>query len=573
MNVYLKELGITVCLTLLASLFISQTLIPLATSWFIRARPRPRGRLMLGLENGYARMLRFNLRHRWLTPVIAVAVVASAVYPFMKIDKNFDTTENELFVQVRYELSEEMSLERKEALVNRVEAALEPYREEMRARSIYSFWSDRYSMTRIYLHEGEANEENLAHVRATLRKALPEIAGVNLEVMETQQFWRHDRGKRIAFQIVGEDSEVLAGLAEEARRRLEEIPGLTDTFSGDEQGTQEMHVELDRELAARYGIFPSQPAEVVGMTFRGRRLQRFRTGDGEREMRLTLDERKTESLSQLVHLPVWTDAGEKVPLASMASFNEVPGAREIHRDDRLTSAWVGARYEEGTREEYMPLVTAAINGIDFPYGYSWTFGRWEERQKERSMEFLVNLLLALGLSFAVMAGLFESVRQAIGLMIALPFALAGAVWTLFVTRTDFDQPAAVGLLLLIGIVVNNGIILIEHVNLYRRQGMDRIEAMVKGGRERLRPILMTAITTFISLLPMVIQKPSLGGVYYYSMALVIMGGLAVSAFLTCVLLPTNTTLVEDFFHLLGRWIAALARLGTRLVPRRRASEL
>lgn len=571
MNVYLKELGITVCLTLLASLFISQTLIPLATSWFITSKPRPRGRFMLWLEERYARLLRVNLRHRWLTPVIGLAVVASAVYPFLKVDKNFDTTENELFVQVRYEISEEMSLERKEELVNRIEAVLEPHRHEMKARAIYSFWSDRWSMTRVYLNEGDANEENLARVRETLRKALPEIAGVKFEVMETRQFWRQDRGKRIAFQIVGEDSEMLARLAEEARRRLEEIPGLRDTFSGDEEGTQEMHVELDRELAARYGVFPTQPAEVVGLTFRGRRLQRFRTGDGEREMRLTLDERQTESLSQLVNLPLWTDTGEKVPLASMASFREVPGAREIQRDDRLTSTWVGASYEEGTREQYMPLVTAALNGMEFPYGYRWTFGRWEERQQERSMEFLVNLLLALLLSFAVMAALFESVRQAIGLMIALPFALAGAVWTLFITGTDFDQPAAVGLLLLIGIVVNNGIILIEHVNLYRRQGMDRVEAMIKGGRERLRPILMTAITTFISLMPMVIQKPSLGGVYYYSMALVIMGGLVVSTFLTCVLLPTNTTLVEDFFDRVGRVFATVGRFGTRRVLRRRPS--
>ncbi len=142
-----------------------------------------------------------------------------------------------------------------------------------------------------------------------------------------------------------------------------------------------------------------------------------------------------------------------------------------------------------------------MNGMQLPYGYSWTFGRWEQQRQERSQEFLVNLLLALLLVFAVMAALFESVRQAIALMIALPFALAGAVWTLYITGTDFDSPGAVGLLLLIGIVVNNGIVMIEHINGYRRQGMPRYDAMIKGGRERLRPILMTAITTLISLVP------------------------------------------------------------------------
>ena len=116
-NIYLKELGITVCLTLLASLFISQTLIPMSTSWFIRSKPRPRGRLMLWIEERYIRVLKFNLRRRWLTPVIFLIVLGSAVWPFMKVDKNFDTTESELFVQIHMDISEEMTLEQKEALI------------------------------------------------------------------------------------------------------------------------------------------------------------------------------------------------------------------------------------------------------------------------------------------------------------------------------------------------------------------------------------------------------------------------------------------------------------------------
>jgi len=566
MNIYLKELGITVCLTLLASLFISQTLIPLATSWFIRSRPRPRARWMTWLEEHHVRLLGFTLRHRWLAPVIGIAIIASAVYPFIKIDKNFDVENAELYVQVRYEFSEEKSLEDKEAVVTEVEQLLEPYREQFRARSVYSFWSDRFVVTRIYLHEGEAKPENIVEARNLLREVLPEIAGLKLEVIENRQHWRQHRGgKRVAFQIFGDDSETLAVLAEEAKSRLEEIDGLKDHFASNEQGQQELHIELDRELMWRYGLGPDQLSEVVGLTYRGRRLQRYRTADGEREMRLTLDEKESESLSQLSNLPLWTADGEKVPLAAVADFNEVPGAERIHRDDRLTSLWVGASYEEGTREDYIPAVEAALNSMEFPYGYSWTFGNWQQRQQEKSQEFLTNLLLALMLVFAVMSGLFESVRQAIALMIALPFAISGAVWTLYFTGTDFDQPAAIGLLLLIGIVVNNGIVMIEHINTYRRQGMPRRDALIKGGRERLRPILMTAVTTLIGLVPIVVQKPSLGNVYYYSMALVIMGGLAVSTFLTSVLLPVTVTLVEDTSSGFGRVLTA----GGRLVRRRR----
>jgi HAE1 family hydrophobic/amphiphilic exporter-1 len=561
MNVYLKELGISVVVVIVASLFVSQTLIPLATSWFIKSRPKPKSRAMRKTEVIYERMLLFNLRHRWLAPIVLVGSLASAYIPFTKVDKNFDTSESELFVQVNYDFSENMSLNRKEEYVTRLEKALEPHRDALMARSIYSFWSDGWTMTRVYLKEGEANQDNISMVRKRLREVLPEIAGMKFEVMENNQFWRADRGKRIALQIVGEDSDVLAGLGDEVKQRLEGIPGLIEPFAGgwggEQEGREEIHVEVDRELASKLGISLHQPAEVVGLTYRGQRLQRFRTADGEREMRVTLDEQETESVGQLRNLPLWTGEGEKIPLASLASFAEKTGPRDINRDNRLTSLWCGARFEEGTREEYLPLVTAALNGIQFPYGYSWTFGRWEERRKQKTQEFLTNLLLALLLIFAVMASLFESARQALTLLMALPFALAGAFWTLWATGTDFDQPAAVGLLLLIGTVVNNGIVMLAHVNHYRGLGMPRHEAMVTGCRERLRPVVMTALTTLISLVPMVVQKPSLGGVYYYSMALVIMGGLLLSTFLTLILLPTTTTLMEDGTNWVGRMLKKL----------------
>jgi HAE1 family hydrophobic/amphiphilic exporter-1 len=140
---------------------------------------------------------------------------------------------------------------------------------------------------------------------------------------------------------------------------------------------------------------------------------------------------------------------------------------------------------------------------------------------------------------------------------------------LYITGTDFDQPAAVGLLLLIGTVVNNGIVMLAHVNHYRDQGLARYDAMLRGCRERLRPVMMTALTTLVSLVPMAVQKPSLGGVYYYSMALVIMGGLLLSSVLTLILLPTATTLVEDSTSWLARLVGKLAVL-LRLKRKREA---
>ncbi|MGK2858947.1 MAG: efflux RND transporter permease subunit [Thermoanaerobaculia bacterium] len=569
MNIYLRELAITVCLTLAASLFISQTLIPLATSRFIKAYTHAPGGLMTRFEERYVKVLEFNLKHRWITVLAAIAVFASAIYPFNKIDKNFDTNESEVFVQINYMIAEPLSLDRKYEIVKIVESHLIPAKDRLNAEHIYSWWSEGWSMSRVYMKPGHANDAAMADTRKVLREILPDLPGIKLEVPEAGgQNWRG--GKRVAFQIVGEDTGVLADLAEDAKRRLETVPGLVDPWSSNQQGGMEIYVDLERDLASQYGVPLDQPAELVSLTFRGRRLERFRTPDGEREMRLTLDERQEESISQLRNLPLWTPEGEKIPLASMAGFRIEPGPEGIQRDNRMTGVWVGARYEEGTLNDYLPAVTATMNAMEFPFGYSWTMSDWTRRQQEQSRDFLVNLGLALLLVFGVMAGLFESARQAVGLMVALPFALAGAFWTLWATGTDFDQPAAIGLLLLIGVVVNNGIVMLEHINLYRRQGVERHAAMIRGGRERLRPILMTATTTLVGLVPIVVQRPALAGVYYYSMAFVIMGGLALSTVLTTVLLPTTATLAEDGFGWLGTKLGqGWKRFG---LPRWRAAE-
>jgi HAE1 family hydrophobic/amphiphilic exporter-1 len=567
MNIILRELGTTIVCTLIASFLISQTLIPLATSHLLRPHSRPRERWMLAIERRYERVLGLLLRRRWLASALGLIVTATGVYPFIKIDKNFDVNETDMFIQVVYQFSEEQSLERKEAHVNHLETTLAPHVDEMNVEHIYSFWSDGFAMTRLYMKEGFATEVEMNKSKAKLRGLLPEIAGVKLEIFENnRRFWDMDQGKRIAFQVTGEDSEVLAALAEEAKAKIAAIPGMFDAFSSSQGGSQEVHVTVNRDLARAYGVPLDAPARAVDLTFRGRRLRRFRTADSEREMRLTLDEQDHESLGQLRNLPLQVGDGKTIPLATVADFVVVPGAERIQRNQRVTNVWVGARFDKGTREEYMPLVTQVAESIEFPYGYGYSFANSNERRQDQQSEAMVNLSLSLLLVFAVMASLFESARQAAALLVSLPFAVAGAAWTLYLTGTDFDQPAFIGLLLLIGLVVNQGILMLDHTNGYRREGMPRDRAMMLGGKERLRPILMTTATTLLGLVPIVVQKPALAGVYYYSMALVIMGGLAASTVLTAVLLPVTASQSEDMFAFLGsaprraaRWLAARAR--------------
>ena len=562
MNVILNELGMTVCFTLAASLFVSQTMIPFAASHFARrATDTAEGKAFSRFTEGYARLLNFTLDHKWLAPVVGLALIGSAVYPVMKVDKNMETSPAEMFVGIRYNVSEPTSLERREALATRVEGILTGYRDELNVRSIYSFYSKQWVMTRLYMKDGYTNETAMNKVRKRLPEILPAIAGVRLEVEDNVPFWQRNRGKRIGFRLLGEDTEVLSRLAEEGKRLLEGVPGLHSQYSSAEGGKFEVQTRVDRDRARAYGVGVDQAADVVELTFRGRRLPTFLDGDDEVQMSLRLDEQEQETLDQLHNVPLrqaGRGAGNVIPLDTVADFAVVKGPEEIQRDGRVTGVWVGARFDEGDQQEYMKKGREALAQMDLPYGYAWDEQNFDQDRTENQKEFLVNLLLALGLIFAVMAGLFESTRQALSLLVSLPFAMAGAAWTLWLTGTDFDQPAAVGLLLLFGIVVNNGIVMIEHINMYRRDGLPRREAMLRGGRERLRPVMMTALTTLLGLLPIVVRKPSLAGVYYYSMALVIMGGLLISTVLTTVLLPTTVCLTEDALDGLARRVKGLA---------------
>ncbi|MDJ0840030.1 MAG: efflux RND transporter permease subunit [Acidobacteriota bacterium] len=561
MNLTFKELAMTVCFTLLASLFVSQTLIPLCSAYLLkRKKTRKPGRLMSWMVQKYGRMLRWTLGHRWLPVAAGLLIIGSGWIPFKAVDMNFESDDNEMFVGMRYRFSEDLPLEKKREVVTIVENILKPHAERLQVKSIYSWYSDRGSQTRLYMKPGFVNEAHMNEVRKEMPKLFPKIAGVRMAVMDNGRFWDRNRGKRIGFQLQGPDTEVLAKLAEEAEERLKTVPDLFDHYNSGEGGSTELHTEVNRERVHAYGVDIARPSQIVELTFRGSRLPRFKGPDGEVEMRMLLEEQENQTVDQLRSLPV-LGGGETpvVPLESLADFRVVKGPDGIRRSNRVTSLWVGARYESGKKAEHRERAAAALRTMDLPYGYKWNFNPGNREAEETKKEFVTGIYLALLLIFGVMAGLFESVRQAVALMISLPFAVSGAYWALHLTGTDMDQPAAVGVLLLLGIVVNNGIVMIEHINTYRRAGMSRTEAMVKGGRERLRPILITAITTLIGLMPMAIQQPALAGMYYYSMAFVIMGGLIVSTVLTLVLLPTTICLVEDFLAGAGRLLGLSVR--------------
>jgi len=554
MNIVLQELGITIVVTLLASLLISQTLIPLAARRLLKKESKQVNTpIMDKIQSIYQSALSFTLEHRWISVVVGLGLLASTIYPVKNMNFNFDAAPTEIFVGLMVEFSEAKSLSEKEKVISQIEKKLEPYKDRFNVQSIYSWWSENNSIVRLYMKEGFQHEEAMNKVRKELRGLLPKIAGVKIRVQDNGPFWRRNSGKRVAVQLQGPDSETLGELSEKALTYIETIPGLFDLYATSEGGRLELQANLDRDRMSVYGISSSEAPGLVEMTFRGRRLPQFKGADGEVEMQLILGDIEDTHVDDIKNLNLTKEDGSKITMDSVSSFSVQKGPSRIQRENKISSVWVGARFDKGQRKELQKQLMDVLKPMVLPEGYRWVSGGGWRGAEESQDEFILNLILALGLIFGVMASLFESVKQAIALMISLPFALAGAFWTLYIAGVDFDQPASIAILLLLGVVVNNGIVMVEHINLYRREGWRRTDAMIRGGKERLRPILMTALTTLVGLVPIIVQKPSLGGVYYYSMAYVIIGGLLFSTVLTTLFLPATISLVEDF----PKWLKGL----------------
>jgi len=273
---------------------------------------------------------------------------------------------------------------------------------------------------------------------------------------------------------------------------------------------------------------------------RGQNLTRLKTPTGEIELKLRLQESDRESLEQLKRMVLYDDLGKPVELATLADFSWRNGPQHIRRVDRQTTVEVKASLDEISVKEARKKIDRYMATYELPPGYSWGFGRRFQREDETAIIMLTNMILALILIYFVMGALFESLVYPAAIWTSIIFAIVGTFWFFWMTGTTFSMMAWIGVFILIGIVVNNGIVLIDHINQLRDQGLARKAAIIKAALNRIRPILMTAGTTVLGLIPLSIGKTLIGGdgPPYFPMARSIMGGLLFSTVVTLIFLPS-----------------------------------
>jgi hydrophobic/amphiphilic exporter-1 (mainly G- bacteria), HAE1 family len=537
LTVWLGEVGIAISLALICSLFASLTMIPLMSAHFLKRRQPKPNRFILALEERYVRMLRWTLHHRVWTFVGILVLLALTVAPFaLKFVEAgmFTATVNER-IRLAYDFKDFAYKSDAERAVDTIEGFLTENREELLVGGIYSYYAENDAATWITLARKGMSDNEVKDLRKKIRERLPEIPGVRVFFNEDPE--EGGSSRRFAVKFFGQDSGVLQGLAEEAERRLDTLEGIEDLNAGLNRGRNEIQVVIDRPKAAQLGFTAQDLSDIFRFSLGGVRLSRFNSGNKEVETWLALREEDRENLEDLKNLEIRTRDGRAVLLGDVASFEIIRKANAIRREHRKVRVAVTGSYEGESWDERRKEIASMMDAFEMPAGYSWS---WDDRileQDSQGKEMQINYLLALVLVYIVMASLFESLSQPFAILFSIPFAIPGAIWLLAATRTPFNLMAQIGLLILMGIVVNNGIVLLDHMNQLRRQGLSREEAVLQAGRDRLRAILMTAATTITGLIPLAIGGSSMGGLFYFPLARTVMGGLLSSTFLTLIILP------------------------------------
>lgn len=578
---YLRPLGSTFAIGLVASLLVSQTAVPLLMGRVLRPRPKPlRHPVLDRVAAAYAWLIRRTLRWPRLS-VLAGLVLAGTVIvpgsPLLEGMKLGDAEQQDDNMPILLEMAGSRSYEKIGAVVETTEAALLARRDEVGIASVSCSWGDFWGNCRAYPSQPFQSEHEAAAFKARVRDALPDQPGVRYRLGERRFHMRDNTDPRVVEVAVrGEDMAELMPLSLAAAAHLEQrltrgdrkaqAPGTFDFITTPyEEGASELHVRLDGARLRSVGLRPDDVARRVSLAFQGLPLGSVRGPRGEIQLRMSaLPEQGEEaSMAQLRDLRIPVADGREVPLGALATLEVSNRPFWIQRVDRQTELKVQVHFFDANPKENWALVEAAMADLALPPGYSWGRSTQWRRQQEASTDMLVDLALCLLLVYAVMASLFESFLQPLGILVTCLLGCFGAPWALWLTGTTLDTTAIVGFFILIGVVVNNGIMLVDRVTGLRAQGVERDEALQQAGRDRIRPILMTVTTSILGLLPMLIHHPTLAGVYYHSIAIVIAGGLTTSTILTLVFLPAAYAMLEDLSTSARRGFWRLAPRGRR----------
>jgi HAE1 family hydrophobic/amphiphilic exporter-1 len=573
-SILFKQLSVVVIFSLLMSLLVAVTIVPVLCARLLKLPPpeaERKGiggriftwseRFLEGMDDAYRRFLHKALEHRPTVIGLGAASVVSAVLLFPLLNTELAPQTDEGVVSVSAELAAGTRIERTDAIMSRLEEMtrqLVPEAQTLIASAgvggggMGGGGGTSRGYIQLFLVPKDQRERSSDQIAFDLRRQLSGIPGVIVRAnasggnnqMNRLMSGGQGNDARMGIEIRGEDLEEARRIALDVQDLLQTTPGIADPRLARDEARPELAVFVDRPRAALFGLNTTTVASTIRTNVAGTVAAQFRQGGYEYPIIVRLKQEDRELLSDVNDVMVNTASGVSMPVKNVMQIQSQLGPSQIERKNQERIVMVSAE-PEIPLSEAVKAVTARLPEIRRPQNFSIGFGAEVEQQERTFNELRLVLILALILVYAVMASQYESLRDPFIIMFSVPTAAIGVVLALYLTNTSFNLQAYLGVIMLGGIVVSNGILLVDYTNILRRRdGMELRQAVEVAGRTRLRPILMTALAAMLGLVPMALGIGE-GSELQVPLARVVIGGLLTSTFITLVFVPTVYTLFEE----------------------------
>ncbi|MFF9910871.1 efflux RND transporter permease subunit [Streptomyces sp. NPDC013457] len=544
--------SLTVSAALLASLLVSLTVVPVLSYWFLRAPkgtsedPDEARRLAeekesrSRLQRLYVPVLRFATRRRLTSVAIAIVVLVGTfgMAPLLKTNF-FDQGEQEV-LSIKQELAPGTSLAAADESAKKIEKVLastdgvKNYQVTVGSSGFMAAFGGGTGANQASYQVTLDDSASYEKTRDAIDKALGELDGIgDTTIAAGDGFGSQD----LSVVVKASDADTLKKASEAVKAEVAKLKDVTDVQSDLSQSVPRISVKANAK-AADLGFDDTTLGMAVAQAVRGTPAGKAILDDSERDIVLTSAKPAT-TMESLKALPLGP-----VKLGDIADVKLVPGPVSMTRIDGSRAATITAKPTGDNTGAVSADLQSKIAALDLPKGATASIGGVSEDQSEAFVNLGLAMLAAIAIVFMLLVATFKSLVQPLILLVSIPFAATGAIGLLVITGTAMGVPAMIGMLMLIGIVVTNAIVLIDLINQYRSQGLGIVEAVVEGGRHRLRPILMTALATIFALLPMALGVTGEGGFIAQPLAVVVIGGLITSTLLTLLLVPTLYAMVE-----------------------------
>lgn len=563
-----KEMALTVTYSLTASLVVAVTLVPMMASKILKVEKVDEikrrkittkifdkwSAVLDKVDKGYRRVLHWTIHHRVKAALITIGVfIGTLLIPaFGLVGMEFFPASDEGSFSISITLPKGTVIEETFEVVEQVQARLESIEEIQEVfvniggggSMISTGTSSNRATLTVNIGSVKERKRSVDEIADEVRNLVSDIPGAEFSVTGSSSMMMGGGGSPISIQIAGDDLEQLELIANDVVALVESVEGTREVTSSIEDGIPEAQITINRNKASLYGLNMATISNTLKTAVQGSVTTKYKVDGTEIDVRMVYDTSKSEYLKDIRNIAITSPMGVNVPLSEVADISISQSPTSIARDNQKRVVTVNSSLFGVDMNTAKTAIEQKLQSYPMPEGYSYEFAGEVEEMMESFASLGLALLLAILLVYMVLAAQFESFLHPFTIMFSVPLALTGAILALFVTGRTLSMPSFIGLIMLVGIVVNNAIVLIDYIIQLRQRGYNRTEAILEAGPTRLRPILMTTLTTVLGMIPMALGIGE-GGETMAPLATAVIGGLSLSTVLTLVVIPLNYTLFDD----------------------------